>query len=536
LKKGCLLLISLGIIVFLEGCSKNPLNSLANQKCLPGSFCAKAKARELRDFIQSIPKLNENPLPSQDTVILGSRTILPGIRNGEPIYEMRESHEMLQTFEELVAFDPNSDVMWPGALIQGRTLQSGFLSPIPLPRASAEITLTNISLPAGLKSYVMVEDPTLGRVNQAIQDILNQSSEITSAAEGSYTMKEFHSLEQGFTQVGISANWLGGAVKAALSDASYRNKRNFIVKFTQKYYSASFEPPKTAEAVFHSNVKIDEARLYMSTKNSEPDNSNPPVYLSSVDYGRMMIFIFSSEVEASLMELAIKAIFESAKNGVEIQLSAEQEKMIQSFETKALVLGGSAKSMVHLITGNKIKAISDWIIQGANVSQKSPGVPISFKARFLKDHDLAKVTFATKYEISQMRPIPMVRFDLTAHTLDDDKDIEEPLDIWLMKEGQVLYQGTVGENEVWKDHSDKQFLLPLPENIELGLNACQGMQIRIRKRPWGSATGCGWSSSFDLKVRLEDGREFNALSSAESSGRRWGDGHEYDRTFNLKCK
>jgi len=187
-----------------------------------------------------------------------------------------------------------------------------------------------------------------------------------------------------------------------------------------------------------------------------------------------------------------------------------------------------------LITGNKLKAINEWIREGANFTRKSPGVPIAYTARYLKDYDVAKLTFTTQYEVHQTRPIPIKNFEITFNTLDDDKDVEEAVDVWLTKEGEVLFQGAFGANEKWSDGEIKKFVVPV--QTQLGLNSCQGMKLRIRKRPNGSERGCGWNMALDLNVKLEHERTYKTLRQSDQEPKRWGDDSDYDRTFILECR
>ncbi|MFM8312932.1 MAG: thiol-activated cytolysin family protein, partial [Deltaproteobacteria bacterium] len=264
--------------------------------------------------------------------------------------------------------------------------------------------------------------------------------------------------------------------------------------------------------------------------------NNPPMYISSVSYGRTLIFIFSSDVESSLMKASLEAAFNGTLVEGNLNVKAEEQKLFQNFETKVLVLGGSGESMVHLLTGDKTKGINEWIAKGANFSQKSPGVPISYMARYLRDYDIAKLSLNTQYEVRTSQPIPIKNFQIAFHTLDDNKDAEEAVDVWITQEGQILYQGSFGQGENWNDHTEKGFTLPMTANFKGGLNSCNGMKLRIRKRPSGSEKGCGWNMALDFVAHLEHGRGYSALSVEDSKGKRWGDDSDYDRTFTLKCK
>jgi Thiol-activated cytolysin len=526
-------------ILLLASCGKIrsiPAKKISGPDCSVTNSCFEQDSKALKTLIESIPKLRQEEMTSRDIVLPESIQDSIQLNRGEPHYDHRERHSSISVFEQFVAFDANAEILWPGATLQGESLKTGLLAPIPLEHAPAVIEISNVTMPSGALYSATLAKPNRASVSQAIQDLLTQDRNLNNAAKASFMIHEFQSLEQGLNSVGMSGKWIGGEAKATLGSSRYTEKNNFIVKFTQTYYTASVEPPKSPEAIFAKGTKVADAEKYMSLQsrgfNAE---SNPPLYISSVNYGRTLIFIFSSEMEKSKMKATLEAAFNTGAINGDLALDADQQKALQSFETKVLVLGGAGDSLVHLLQGDKMKGINEWISQGSNFSPRSPGVPISFTARYLGDYEVAKVSLATEYEVHSMRPVPITHFHLTFHTLDDDKDREEEVQLWLIKNGQILFSGTFGRNAIWEDHTSRSFDLPIPKQWGLGLASCSGIQLRIRKNPFGSATGCGWNMSPDLTVSLETGQSYNALSDSSRAPQRWGDHHPYDRIFNLQC-
>jgi hypothetical protein len=335
--------------------------------------------------------------------------------------------------------------------------------------------------------------------------------------------------------VGISADWIGGEARASLKSRKYSENNNFIVRFTQNYYTASYETPETPEAIFDSEVSYNDAQLYMySAVPALKRVNNPPVYISSVSYGRTMIFIFSSKTDKETMEATLEASFNGALMGGSITLRDQESKLFQSFDTKVLVLGGGGNAMAALLTGDKLRSINEFIQQGASFSEKSPGVPISYTARYLKDFDVAKINFTTRYEVNTSTPIPIKKMDLVFHTQNDDKDREEDVEVWLTKNSRVLYHGSFGKGQNWGENTRHQIELVLQSELN-GANECNGVQLRIRKNPNGSDTGCGWRMAPALNVFTVTGDIFQAIRGSDAAVQSWGDGSEYDRTFTLKC-
>lgn len=73
--------------------------------------------------------------------------------------------------DRFVAVNPNADVLWPGSLVQGKSLAGGVLDPIPAHRAPGTITLT-LASGSGGTFFRKLEEPSLSSVMQAENEIL----------------------------------------------------------------------------------------------------------------------------------------------------------------------------------------------------------------------------------------------------------------------------------------------------------------------------------------------------------------------------
>jgi hypothetical protein len=75
-------------------------------------------------------------------------------------------YSLTTTPEKITTFDPNADVLWPGALIQGGPFQQGVLAALPLTeRAPLEISIPGL---LASNNTMVVDHPTLATVQQMI--------------------------------------------------------------------------------------------------------------------------------------------------------------------------------------------------------------------------------------------------------------------------------------------------------------------------------------------------------------------------------
>jgi hypothetical protein len=138
------------------------------------------------------------------------------------------------------------------------------------------------------------------------------------------------------------------------------------------------------------------------------------------------------------------------------------------------------------------------------------------------------------------QPIPTgkeIRFiSVYFETFRDDKDAEEPLDLWIYQDGNpnAIAHREIGRDERWGDSPPENqgpYFLRIPN---LNISDCSTLTLRIRKQPAGSATGKGWWNRMTARIYRADGSEVVAARSGDDQ---WGDGndHPYDRRFRLVC-
>ncbi len=150
-------------------------------------------------------------------------------------------------------------------------------------------------------------------------------------------------------------------------------------------YTLAYDPPSDPAKVFAPSVTVEELQNYMG-----PDN--PPMYISSVTYGRILIFKMTSRRSYE----DIKAAMKWKVLGIGSEDSLRHKRILTESELQVLVLGGNASQGVLPILGNDVKS---YIQQGANWSADSPGVPIAYTTKYLKNHQVAKLGYTTEFEV-----------------------------------------------------------------------------------------------------------------------------------------
>ncbi len=117
------------------------------------------------------------------------------------------------------------------------------------------------------------------------------------------------------------------------------------------------------------------------------------MYVASVTYGRMLLFTFESSESMDKLEAAVKYAFRGTGGG---NASTQYTKTLNQTKMNVLVLGGAAEDGIQTIT-NGLDGIKRYIQQGANYSAISPGVPLSYKLRYLSDNAIGNTILSTTF-------------------------------------------------------------------------------------------------------------------------------------------
>jgi hypothetical protein len=278
---------------------------------------------------------------------------------------------------------------------------------------------------------------------------------------------------------------------------------------------------------------------------------NPPVYISTVTYGRMLLVFFTADESSEKLASSIEAAYSAGFGSLQAHLSTEQLNVLRSSHIIVLALGGNAGAVTDILAGDKISGLQRYLNTGATFTLNSPAFPISYQVKHIRDGSLAKLGYTTNYTSQVYTPIPTIKSVLVHfHTHGDDKDPDESVEMWVQNgnwtqapcppgtstfvcnlikpilpwqpNGQLLANQRWGQGQQWNNHTDQDFVLQF--NPAVPLTSCSNLRFRLRKHPDGG-TGSGWRMSMQLKGLLFNGQ---TVVLKEWGERLVGDGNQYD--------
>jgi hypothetical protein len=418
-----------------------------------------------------------------------------------------------QVLDRIVAFDPNADSLYAGAVVQGKDLPNGILNSITVDRTPVTLTVTGLNVPAGTRLSTTVQPTLAGYTNGVFSDLVAQQVNAEQPARAVFTMRGISTVEEGMLKLGASYSWIGGSVQGSFVRSTSTQTNAVMVRFTQNYFQVSVAPPSHPGSFFGADATLAEMR----EKFGDTGSGNPPAYVASISYGRELWMLVESTKTTESMETALSAAFNGLVAGGGLSVTTGQRAELDSYTYQVFVLGGGGTSAAKVITTG-IDGVADFVNEGANFSPQSPGAPISYVAKYLWNSDIARVSSTADYTLVTSRPNPLAMLSRAVwyfRTHDDDKDRNNTLTLTLVdKNGAVVASQSGLGGGVWRDHTDSVLQLGIAANT-VSRERMLGGKIRTAM---GGDDG-GWN--FECRIELEwtDGTK----TIRHISPRRWND-------------
>lgn len=291
--------------------------------------------------------------------------------------ELREVVRKQQTLNPVQLVDGSfSDVIYPGSVLRGDAFMNGEYTPIVL-KNPQEITISanlrGADLPVSSKVI-----PTLSAIRQTTNNLLYPKvGEVDFANAAAHTSLDATEIttRESFNK-GFKTHASGSFLKNMLSFDYKYEKRNHksnethyvLVKLRQQFFNISMDPQLIDKWGELSDV-----------------GEYEPVYISSVDYGRVVhLLIETQESTDSIRKMikgGIEAKFVNWGAKVETEYSKQWNKYFKSNKIQLRVAGGPSVNV------GKIKSYEDFmeaISVPTSATLIKSSVPISYRVRSLR--------------------------------------------------------------------------------------------------------------------------------------------------------
>ena len=288
-----------------------------------------------------------------------------------------------------VAINGNGDIFLGALFKANQDLLENKPQQISLDRSKGRIS---VDLPGmvGGDSYVDAT-PTVSGMQEGVNTLLNRwhekyAGKNPAPARMQYESTSAYSMNQLKAKFGSDFEKVGVNLKIDFEAVNKGEKQVEVVDFKQVYYTANFDAPKNPSDVFAPGVTVDQLKA------RGIDEKTPPVYVSSVSYGRQMYVKFETTSKSTELKAAINAVIK----GVPIKPESEWARVLKNTTVTVSIVGGNADGAARVVTGT-VEDLKKLIQEGATFSTQNPAVPISYKTAFLKDNQVATIQSNTDY-------------------------------------------------------------------------------------------------------------------------------------------
>ncbi len=284
-------------------------------------------------------------------------------------------------------FDTSSDVIYPGALLQGKTLRNATPSPIVVKRAGGTISynLNN----GNLNSSFMVDEVKKSSIQDGMNSIISGAGSVVPA-NFQLDIVQIESESQLAIEMGLDVQTFTTKVSADMSFSSEKTFNRTLVKLNQSYYTMSFDLPTSLDEVFDPSVTPQDLATYVQ-------EDNAATFISSVTYGRIFYMLVESTSSRQEMSAKLNVAYGAFKNKVEGELGVSAMEELNDLKIKVVAYGGDAAGTFQLAGETNIADIANKLAESTDVRA---GLPLSYVVRSVERPDqIVGTRLATEYDV-----------------------------------------------------------------------------------------------------------------------------------------
>jgi thiol-activated cytolysin len=297
---------------------------------------------------------------------------------------------------EFPLFNTNASVIFPGNLLQGKTLSQATPSDIVVKRAGGKITYNLVT--GNPQATVEVDKIDQGTVNQAMNDVIAENGDITPA-NFVLDVTAIESKEQLALELGLTVSTLASKVNSNFSLNTSQEYSSVLIKLTQQYYTMSYVKPTSLDEVFDPSVTPEELARFI-----QPDN--PATFISSVTYGRIFYMLYESTASAEDMKFALEGGYNTISNQASGSVDLNFLKEYNNLSVKVIAYGGDSEGTLNAIGATFVgeeavtNHIQEIVERLAASSDIAGGLPLSYVVNSLEDpSQIVSTNLATEYDV-----------------------------------------------------------------------------------------------------------------------------------------
>jgi hypothetical protein len=340
---------------------------------------------------QVLPPDTVNVTQIQDD---GRVEVIPNV-----VFECTQTpYSLRKTPKEIVMYNPNRGLLWPGSLIQGRTHRDGVGSLLGLnipERRSLQISIPDF--PSG-SNFREVPNPTQATVDAAIGEMRGDAtvSGLATPSTIHFELITSHSEEQLALSMEVSGRYMGFSGAASANFDRNASQTTITAHFVQRMFQVVVTEP--SGGFFSNDFTPEKLQQHVGQGRIGPDNL--PVYVGEIVYGRMMTFTITSSATEREIRGTLDAAYNAIGAGAEVSLTAKELRILEEATIHFTSMGGPAEASLSVIRSG------DWTQYFTETAPLSSAAPLSYTFFNVADGSIASVAEATEYNLKECEARP----------------------------------------------------------------------------------------------------------------------------------
>lgn len=316
--------------------------------------------------------------------------------DGFTIKEMTSTSYLVEN----TVFNPPADVLYAGSVIQSEPyFKDNLLYPVSKRTTPGTITVVGGNGPGSGSHSLKLTENSLQAYKDGLAQILRGINLTNSVGRTQFFFKSCRSVEQGMVNLGINfrVNNFSGA--AGLNSKNSVEKSYVVGLVKQVYYSVSYRPDNDLTNLFPRPTTLTELR-----SEGFVSNTNRPVYISQVDYGRMFLLVAESEASSDSLRMFLEANYRGGTVQAGGRFDYNSFKSRNSVNITVFSVGSNDDS--KLADDITEQAFRTFLRGGATASLSNPGAPIAFNVRDFFGGALIPTSITAEYSDVMGRATP----------------------------------------------------------------------------------------------------------------------------------
>ncbi|WP_158673887.1 thiol-activated cytolysin family protein [Streptomyces klenkii] len=357
--------------------------------------CAAAEppdnAKEINAYFKTLKTWNEfaSPKPNRNESIGKPTWVTRKGDDGKEVICLADKRSVTMSPTQLVTMNDTTH-LWPGEFLQGKAYKNGHLSELAIDgedRAPAKISL---HLSSGGANRT-VSKPDRGTVDTAVSEMMKERADGKPINKIDYRKTDGYKDTQVALEMNTSAKFMGlGKADFSLAAKHSATKNSVTAMFRQIAFTVDYSRPTTPAKFFSKTFTKDDLKHKQESDEIGPDNV--PAYVSSVTYGRILIFTATSTATQSDLNASVDASLDVGPISASAKHKVDYKKVMKEADIKVKSLGGAAESAEDLIKTGKL---DEFFKKAPTLAEYAP---ISYKLTSVKDNKPAVLSETAEFE------------------------------------------------------------------------------------------------------------------------------------------